>query len=64
MKNVIKACMYKMAAIVHLGNPYEMRPFLDAPRIFLGLIGSDSERYAIKALKGEFIPTGKAPADL
>jgi hypothetical protein len=41
-----------------------MRPFLDAPRIFLGLVGSDSERYAIKALKGEFVPTGKAPADL
>ena len=64
MQSVLKACMYKMAAIVHMGNPYEMRPFLDAPRIFLGLIGSDSERYAIKALKGEFIPTGKAPTDL
>ena len=64
MKSVLNACMYKMAAIVHLGNPYEMRPFLAAPRIFLGLIGSDSERYAIKALKGEFVPTGKAPTDL
>ena len=64
MQSVLNACMYKMSAIVHMGNPYEMRPFLDAPRIFLGLIGSDSERYAIKALKGEFIPTGKAPTDL
>ena len=56
--------MYKTAAIVHMGNPYEMRPFMDVPRILLGVNGSDSERYAIKALKGEFIPSGKAPTDL
>lgn len=64
MKSVMEACMYKMAAIVHMGNPYEMRPFMSAPRIFLGVVGSDSEKYAIKALKGEFVPTGKAPKDL
>ena len=64
VKSVLDACMYKMAAIVHMGNPYEMRPFLNAPRIFLGVVGSESEKYAIKALKGEFIPTGKAPRDL
>ena len=64
IKSVLEACMYKMAAIVHIGNPYEMRKFMDAPRIFLGVLGSDSERYAIQALKGEFIPTGKAPEDL
>ena len=47
-----------------MGNPYEMRPFLNAPRVFLGTIGSESEKYALKALKGEFVPTGKAPKDL
>jgi len=64
MKNLLDACMYKIAAIVHMGNPYEMRPFLNAPRVFLGTIGSESEKYALKALKGEFVPTGKAPKDL
>ena len=64
VKSVLEAAMYKTAAIVHMGNPYEMRPFMDVPRIFFGVNGSDSERYAIKALKGEFIPTGKAPEDL
>lgn len=64
IRSVLEACMYKMAAIVHIGNPYEMRPFLNAPRIFLGVLGSSSEKYAIEALKGEFVPTGKAPKDL
>lgn len=64
IRSVLEACMYKTAAIVHMGNPYEMRPFMDVPRILLGVNGSDSERYAIKALKGEFIPSGKAPTDL
>lgn len=64
IKSVLEACMYKTAAVVHMGNPYEAIKFKDAPRIFLGVTGSDSEKYAIKALKGEFIPTGKAPSDL
>ena len=64
IRSVLEACMYKIAAVVHVGNPYEARKFMDAPRILLGVLGSDSERYAIQALKGEFVPTGRAPKDL
>ena len=41
-----------------------LKKFIDAPRIFVGVTGSDCEKYAVKALKGEFVPAGKLPVDI
>lgn len=64
IKNLLVSSMDKIAAVVHMGNPYEIKKFIDAPRIFVGVTGSDCEKYAVKALKGEFVPTGKLPVEL
>ncbi len=54
----------KVAAVLHVGNPYEATKFPNVKRVFIGHLGGDSLKYTLKALKGEFIPTGKLPVTL
>ena len=58
---LIKANKDKISAIIHMGNPYELKKFSYVKRLLLGQNGGNSDIYAIKALKGEFTPTGKLP---
>lgn len=51
----------KTVSVLHTGNPYEVQKFPVAKRIFLGHLGSDSLKYTLKAMKGEFTPSGKIP---
>ena len=64
IKYIINSYEDKIAAVVHMGNPYVLESFKYAPRKFWGTTGGDSEYWAIKALKGEFVPTGKFPVEL
>ncbi len=61
---LIKSNPKKTAAVLHIGNPYEISKLIDVPRVFLGHLGGDSLKYTLKALKGEFVPTGKLPITL
>lgn len=51
----------KTVSVLHTGNPYEVQKFPVAKRIFLGHLGGDSLKYTLKAMKGEFTPSGKIP---
>lgn len=64
MEYIINAHIDKISAIYHEGNPYELKKFKGADRIFYGAPGGTCGSYAIKALKGEFEPTGKVPVNL
>ena len=64
IKYIINSYEDKVAAVVHMGNPYALEGFKYAPRKFWGTTGGDCEYWAIKALKGEFKPTGKFPVNL
>lgn len=64
VKYIIKANKDKVSAVIHLGNPYELKNFKYIPRLFLGQTGGNNDFYALKALKGEFVPTGKIPVKL
>ncbi len=64
MEYVIKANIDKISAIYHEGNPYEIKKFAGAQRIFYGAPGGDCGEYAVKAINGEFEPTGKIPVKL
>ena len=61
---IIDANRDKISSIYHEGNPYEVKKFKGADRIFYGAPGGDCGSYAVKALKGEFEPTGKIPVKL
>ncbi|MBQ2785527.1 MAG: glycoside hydrolase family 3 protein [Oscillospiraceae bacterium] len=64
MEYLINSNPEKTAAALHVGNPYEATKFPNAKRVFIGHLGGDSLKYTLKALKGEFIPTGKLPVTL
>lgn len=64
MEYLINSNPDKTAAVLHVGNPYEATKFPNAKRVFIGHLGGDSLKYTLKALKGEFIPTGKLPVEL
>lgn len=64
VKNLIYANANKTAAIVHIGNPYVLKNFKNIKRIITAPYGSNTEEWIIKALKGEFEPTGKLPVSL
>lgn len=64
MEYIIKANAGKISAIVHLGNPYEIKKFKGIDRIIYGVPGGNCAEEAIKALKGEFVPKGKIPVKL
>ena len=64
MEYLINSNPEKTAAVLHVGNPYEASKFPNAKRVFIGHLGGDSLKYTLKALKGEFIPTGKLPVTL
>lgn len=64
IKYMIKVNEDKISTIVHMGNPYALGNFANIPRILWGTIGGECEEYAIKALKGEYVPTGKIPVKL
>ncbi len=61
---VINSNPDKLAVFFHTGNPYEIKKFPAAKRIFLGHLGGDSLKYMLKALKGEFEPVGKLPVTI
>ncbi len=64
MEYLINSNPEKTAAVLHVGSPYEATKFPNAKRVFIGHLGGDSLKYTLKALKGEFIPTGKLPVTL
>ena len=64
MEYLINSNPAKTAAVLHVGNPYEASKFPNVKRVFIGHLGGDSLKYTLKALKGEFIPTGKLPVTL
>ena len=64
MEYLINSNPEKTAAVLHVGNPYEATKFPNAKRVFIGHLSGDSLKYTLKALKGEFIPTGKLPVTL
>ena len=64
IESLIDANMEKISAIVHIGNPYEISKFKDAKRIITSPSGGKTEDYILKALKGEFVPTGKLPVKI
>lgn len=51
----------KTEAIVHIGNPYAVEPFQDAKRLIIGFTPGCSELCAIRALKGESVPSYPLP---
>lgn len=61
---LINANAEKLAAIVHVGNPYDLAKFPRAKRRFNCILQGDSENYIIKALKGQFVPSGKLPVEM
>jgi len=64
VETLIKANLNKTSAVIHIGNPYEIRKFKDAVRIINAPYGKDADEWILKALKGEFIPSGKLPIKL
>lgn len=63
-ESLIKANLNKTAAIIHIGNPYELQKFEGAERILTSVYGTDCDKYIIQALKGEFVPNGKITVTL
>ncbi len=64
IKYMIKCYEDKISAVVHMGDPYVIENFKNIPRILWGTTGGECEDWAIKALKGEFEPTGVFPVNL
>ena len=60
LEYLINSCD-NVSAVFHVGNPYEAKKFKTAQRIFVGHDGGDYLGLTLKALKGEFTPTGKLP---
>ena len=60
LEYLINSCD-NVSAVFHVGNPYEAKKFKNAQRIFVGHDGGDYLGFTLKALKGEFTPTGKLP---
>lgn len=58
---VIKSNIDEISTVVHIGSPYELKKFKGAKRILFGVPGGECAEYAIKALTGEFIPSGNLP---
>ncbi len=61
---LIQANLNKTSAVVHVGNPYEIKKFKDVKRIINAPYGSETDEWILKALKGEFVPKGKLPIKL
>lgn len=58
------SCCGDHVTVFHVGNPYELGKMKTARRLFLGHLGGDYLDLFIRALKGEFVPTGKLPVKL
>ena len=54
----------KLAAVVHMGTPGDLKKFLHAPRVIHGYLGGRCEEYAVQILNGEYLPTAKLPVAL
>ncbi|MBE7014922.1 MAG: hypothetical protein E7419_06940 [Ruminococcaceae bacterium] len=63
-ESLIQANLNKTAAIIHVGNPYELSKFKGAKRIITTPYGADCDKYIIDALKGKFTPCGKITVDI
>jgi len=64
IKYLIKSYSNKISTVIHMGNPYVLKNFENIKRVFWGTTGGTCEDWAIKAMKGEFEPTGKVPVSL
>jgi chromatin segregation and condensation protein Rec8/ScpA/Scc1 (kleisin family) len=58
---LIETLTGKLAAIVHIGNPYAVERFQHTRRLLLGFAPGECEEYAVKALAGEYTPTYPLP---
>ncbi len=61
---LINSCDKNTAAVLHVGNPYEIVKFPHAKRIFAGHLGAENLKYTLKAMNGEYTPTGKLPVNI
>ncbi|MBE7020197.1 MAG: glycoside hydrolase family 3 protein [Ruminococcaceae bacterium] len=63
-ESLIKANLDKCAAVIHIGNPYEIEKYKGAKRVINHVYGTDCDDYIIDVLKGNFKPTGKITVDI
>ena len=63
-ESLIKANLNKAAAVIHVGNPYEIEKYKGAKRVLTHVYGTDCDDYLIDALKGNLTPTGKITVDI
>lgn len=63
--NVMRSMQDKIAAVIHIGNPYAMEAIPHVPRVVFGIGGIEqSQRNALEVLAGEYEPTGTLPVQL
>ena len=54
----------KLSTVVHFGNPYALKTLIHVPRKISGYLISESQGYAIDALKGTIEAKGTLPFDI
>lgn len=64
IKYIIASYADKISTVVHVGDPYVLKNFKKISRVLWSTTGGDCEKWAIKALKGEYEPTGILPVCL
>ena len=61
MLSLIEGISHKIAALIHIGNPYAVRELPDLPIVLIGFHGGSCETAALRVLSGEIEATGKMP---
>lgn len=64
VENIINLNKEKISAVIHIGNPYEVKKFKDIKRVINVPYGAKCDKYIYETLKGNFVPCGKFPVDL
>lgn len=54
----------RIAAVLHVGNPFAMEEVPHVPRIIIGFSGGECEKYALEVLAGKRKAKGKLPVTL
>lgn len=62
--HMMEAVEKKLAAIIHLGNPYPLEVAPHFPRVLISIGSTGVMDYCLSALTGEFAPKGKLPFEL
>lgn len=60
--HMMEAVEEKLAAIIHIGNPYPLEEIPHFPRVIISIGGRENcIEHGLSVLKGEFVPKGKLP---